>query len=186
MKKQVKLEQLINLFPCPVVLVSSKLKEKENVLTLAWVGIVCSVPPTISISIRPQRFSHGLIKKTKQFVLNVPSKELLEKVDKAGSISGKGIDKFEKFGLEKEKGFVVDAAMLKECPISLECKVKKTIPLGSHDLFIAEIVSANVDESLLGENNQIDFAKLQPIVLLGREYRSLGEKLAEYGYSARK
>jgi len=182
MKKQVEFGQLANLFPAPVVLVTSKLGEKENVLAIAWCGVVCSMPPLISISVRPGRYSNELIKKSNEFVVNVPSEKMLEEIDKVGAVSGKEVNKFELFGLKREKAEKVQAPVLADCLVALECRVKQTLSLGTHDCFIAEIVSARADEKVLS-NGEIDFFKLKPIVLLHSEYWNLGEKIEEYGFS---
>lgn len=182
MKKEIEFGELFNYFPTPVVLVTSKDNDKENVVTLAWVGIVCSKPATVSISIRPHRFSNKIIKKSKEFVINIPGEKMLKKVDLAGTVSGKDIDKFRDVWFVKEFSKEADASRIAETGISIECKVKKVIKLGTHDMFIAEVKSISVDEDLL-KDGKIDFSKLRPIVLLGREYWSLGNKIGEYGFS---
>lgn len=182
MKKQIELGQLANLFPAPVVLVTSKRGEKENVVTIAWCGVVCSQPPTISISVRPGRYSSELIKGSNEFVVNIPNEKMLAEIDKIGNISGKDVNKFELLGLKKEKAEKVTAPVLADCPIVLECRVKQVIPLGTHDCFIGEVLSARVEEKIMSEKG-VDFYRLKPVVLLGPEYWSLGGKIEDYGFS---
>jgi len=185
MKRQVKVTQLPNFFPEPVVLVSVKSGEQENFLAIAWLGIVCSDPPMVSISVRPSRFSHQLIKDSGEFVINIPSKTLLDETDRAGTISGADNDKFELLKLRKENSVAVSAPTISECLVSMECKVKQTLSLGSHDCFIAEIVAARAEQRIIS-NDRIDFFKLKPLVLIGSEYWDLGEKIEEYGFSKKK
>lgn len=185
MKKQIKFDQLFNYFPVPVVLISSKAGKKENAMAAAWCGIVCSLPATVAVAIRPHRHSSQIIKKSKEFVINVPSENLLEKVDLIGTISGKEEDKFKETGLTTEKGASVATPLIKECTINLECKVKQIIPLGTHDVFIAEVEAIHADEECL-KNGEIDFSLLKPLVLLDREYWALREKLSKYGFSREK
>ena len=185
MKEQVKLGQLPNLFPMPVVLVSAKSGAQENLLAIAWCGIVCSEPPTVAVSVRPSRFTSQLIKNSGEFVINIPSEKLLDEIDKAGSISGAETDKFELLKLRKENSDVVSAPSISECLVSLECKVKQTLSLGSHDCFVAEIVAARAEKRIISKD-KIDFFKLKPLVLLGPEYWNLGEKIEEYGFTKKK
>ncbi len=184
MKKQIEFSQLFNYFPVPVVLISSR-GEKDNVMAAAWFGIVCSEPATVAVAIRPGRYSNEIIKKSREFVVNIPPEGLLEKVDLAGTVSGKGIDKFKEIGLTTEKGAKVNAPLIRECKINIECRVKKVIPLGTHDLFIAEVEAIHAAEELL-KNGEVDFSELKPVVLLNNEYWALREKLAEYGFSGGK
>lgn len=182
MKRQVKIEQLPNFFPAPVVLVSAKSCEQENFLTVAWCGIVCSVPPTVAVSIRPSRFTSQLIKNSGEFVINIPSEKLLDEIDKAGTLSGADTNKFELLKLRKENSETVSAPTISECLVALECKLKQTLSLGSHDCFIAEIVAARAEQRIISKD-RIDFFKLKPLVLLGSEYWNLGEKIEEYGFT---
>jgi flavin reductase (DIM6/NTAB) family NADH-FMN oxidoreductase RutF len=182
MKKEISFGQLVNFFPAPVVLVTAKSAEKENVVTIAWCGIVCSQPPMLSISVRPSRYSSELIKNSGEFVVNIPSEKLLEEVDKAGTVSGRDKDKFELLNLKKEQAKKVSAPIIADCSIALECKLKQTVSLGTHDCFIAEIVCVQADSKIVMEN-KVDFFKLKPLVLLGPEYWNLGEKLEDYGFS---
>ncbi len=182
MKKQIELGQLPNFFPAPVVLVTAKSGEKESVITIAWCGIVCSKPAMLSIAVRPSRFSSEIIKQSGEFVVNVPNEKLLWEIDKIGNVSGKEVDKFELLKLSRAKAEKVQAPILENCLVAFECKIKETLSLGTHDCFIAEIVSAQAEEKIVS-NGKIDFFKLKPIVLLGSEYWALGERIEEYGFS---
>ena len=185
MKRQIKLGQLPNLFPAPIVLVSAKNAEKENFLAIAWCGIVCSEPPMLAVSIRPGRYTSALIKESGEFVVNIPGEKLLEEIDRAGTISGAGTNKFEALKMKKENSESVQAPALSDCAIALECKVKQTLSLGSHDCFIAEIACARVEEKIISRE-KIDFFRLKPLVLLGPEYWNLGEKIEDYGFTKKK
>ena len=151
------------LYPNPVVLASCSNGNKDNILTLAWVGTVCSDPPMISISIRPSRFSHKLIVDSGEFVLNIPTSSQIAICDYCGVHSGRDVDKFDALGLSKERPSVIKASLIKECPINIECRVKQVIPLGAHDLFIGEVVCVNADEDLIYEDGDIDYDQLDII-----------------------
>jgi flavin reductase (DIM6/NTAB) family NADH-FMN oxidoreductase RutF len=185
MKKEFDPEQLNHLFPSPVVLVSCSDGTKDNIITIAWCGIVSSHPPTLSISIRPSRHSYSIIKQSKEFVVNIPSEKILKETDACGVLSGKEIDKFSLLKLSKEKSLKIKASALSDCLISLECKVKQILNLGSHDCFIAEIVCVRVDESLLREK-EINLKKLSPFILINKQYWNLNKKIGDYGLYTRK
>ncbi len=174
------------LFPCPVVLVTCvDSKGKPNIITLAWAGVVCSDPPTIGLGIRPQRHSHALIQESKEFVVNIPTKDILEKVDFCGSVSGRDVDKFSQTGLTAEPAKKVKPPLIRECPVNIECAVKQTIPLGSHHLFLGEVVLVHVNQDILDEKGAIDFAKVSPFVYNQREYWSLHQRIGVQGFSRR-
>ena len=172
------------LYPVPVVLVScADVEHRPNMITLAWVGTVCSEPPMLSISIRPHRHSYGLVKKSGEFVVNIPSLALLEKTDKAGLISGRDVDKFATLGLTPVKAQRVAAPLIAECPVNIECAVRHTLRLGAHEMFIGEILAVHADESVLDANGEIDFTKAAPFCFNLGEYWSLKEKVGGYGFS---
>jgi flavin reductase (DIM6/NTAB) family NADH-FMN oxidoreductase RutF len=175
------------LYPVPVVLVSSidKPADKANIITIAWCGIICSNPPLVSISIRPSRHSHKLIKETGDFVINIPTGDMIKKVDLCGIRSGKDIDKFRACSFSAQPSSKVSSPMIKECPVNIECKLKNIASLGVHDMFIGEVVSVHTDESVIGENGDIDYGKAKPIVFNQGEYWDLGKKIGTYGFSAR-
>lgn len=172
------------LCPVPVVLVSCTDKEKRsNIITIAWCGIVCSKPPLISISIRPSRHSHNIIKSSMNFVVNIPPEDLVKKADECGMISGREIDKFKTFSFTTIESSVVSAPLIKECPINIECKLISATTLGSHDLFIGEVVAVHADKSILDSANRIDYGKARPFVYNQGEYWNLGKRIGRYGFS---
>ena len=175
------------LFPCPVVLVTCLDNEgNPNIITLAWVGTVCSEPPIIAVGIRPTRYSHGLIKSNKEFVVNIPTTKILRESDYCGVSSGKNVEKFSETKLTKQKAENVKSPLIKECPVNIECKLKEVIPLGAHDLFLGEIVQVHVDNEILDEKGNIDFKKADPFVFNQGEYWSINKKLGNYGFSNKK
>jgi flavin reductase (DIM6/NTAB) family NADH-FMN oxidoreductase RutF len=175
------------LFPCPVVLVTCTNQNGDsNIITLAWVGTVCSEPPIIALGIRPTRYSYELIENSKEFVVNIPTTKILKESDYCGITSGKNIEKFSKTNLTQQKAKMVKATLIKECPVNMECKLIKKIPLGVHDLFLGEIVQVHVDDRILDERGNIDFKKADPFVFNQGEYWSLAKKLGTYGFSKKK
>lgn len=183
---KVNVKPTTTMFPLPVMLITCiDGSEKSNIITLAWVGIVNSEPPLVSISIRPDRYSHGLVKASQEFVVNVPPEEMAREVDFCGGVSGRDVDKFSELGLTPVPAKEVSTPLIEECPVNLECKLRKTIPLGSHDLFLGEIVAVHIDDSVLGENGRIDIAKALPIAYCpgANEYWSMGKKVGWYGYT---
>ncbi|MGI6037299.1 MAG: flavin reductase family protein [Limnochordia bacterium] len=160
------------LFPVPVVMVSccDEKGESPNIITIAWVGTLCSDPPLVGISVRPQRHSHGLIARSGEFVINIPSEGQVWALDYCGLRSGREEDKFTGAGLTPEKGSIVKAPLIKECPVALECQVRQTINLGTHDLFIGEVVAIQVEEEILDVKGKIDFERAKPVAYNGKEY----------------
>lgn len=172
------------LFPCPVVLVTCVDSIGDpNIITLAWAGTVCSEPPMIGLGIRPTRYSHKLIKDGEEFVVNIPPTKILKETDYCGVTSGKDINKFSETKLTPEKADNVKAPLIRECPVNMECILKDTIQLGAHDLFLGEIVQVHLDQDVLNEKGQIDFAKADPFVFNVGEYWNLNKKLGSYGFS---
>jgi len=166
------------LFPLPVVMVSCGSLEKDaNIITIAWTGTVCSEPPMIAVGVRPERHSHSLIKESGEFVVNVPDINTIDATELCGVLSGRDVDKFAKAGLTAGKGKKVSAPIIQECPLNIECKVVETISLGSHDLFIGEVVAVQGSPEIIVENNKLDIAKIVPIVYAGGEYWTLGHKV---------
>lgn len=171
-------------FPCPVALVSVTLDDTPNLITLAWVANVCSDPPKVGISIRPSRYSHQLIKNSGEFVVNIPAEELLKEVDFCGVVSGRDHNKFEEAKLTPLPASSVKSPLVKECPVNIECKLEQVISLGTHDLFIGEVLVVWVDGNLLNEKNYPDYSKIKPISYLPpADYFSLQEKIGFYGFS---
>lgn len=173
--------------PVPVVMVSCIDKEgKPNIITLAWAGTVNSDPPMVSISVRKQRYSYDLIKETGEFVINLPTVKLAFATDYCGVKSGKDTDKFQAMGLTTQQASKVNVPLIKECPINLECIVKQVIELGSHDMFLAEVVATNVEESLLDEKGKLDLRRADLICYSHGEYYPLAKPLGFFGYSVAK
>ena len=158
------------MYPNPATMVSCSNGNKDNIITLAWVGTVCSSPPLISISIRPSRYSHELISASKEFVINIPEEKMIKALDFCGTNSGRNIDKFKELGFTKEKGFSVNAPLIKECPVNIECKVRKIIHLGTHDMFIGEVVSVDADEEVIYSDGEIDYEKISMLSYLMDNY----------------
>jgi flavin reductase (DIM6/NTAB) family NADH-FMN oxidoreductase RutF len=165
--------------PCPVVLLSVLGPQKPNIITLSWAANVCSNPPTIVVGIRPERYSHGLVKEAGEFVLNIPSTDLFEGVVFAGTKSGRDHDKFSDCGFTPEPASKVSAPMIKECPINIECKVRSIVSLGAHDLFISDVLTVHIDESVLSEKGRFDASKTELFTYLplNGQYWTLGNKL---------
>lgn len=172
------------LFPCPVVLVTCLGSDgKPNIITLAWAGIVCSEPPTLGLGIRPQRHSYKLIEDSREYVVNIPTVDILKEADFCGIVSGKNVDKFGQTGLTSVPAEKVKPPMIKECPVNIECILKKKIPIGTHDLFLGEVVSVHVDQDILNEKGRLNFSKLAPFVYNQGEYWSLNQRIGTYGFS---
>ncbi len=175
------------LFPVPVVLVSSvdRATDAANIITIAWCGVVCSNPPMLSVSIRPSRHSHRLIKDTGDFVINIPDCAMLREVDICGVRSGKDVDKFEVCSFTRSQSVKVLSPAIQECPVNIECKVKNIISLGTHDMFIGEVLHVRADDHILNPQNGIDYSKASPFVYNQGEYWSLGKHIGRYGFSSK-
>lgn len=172
------------LFPLPVVLVTcADKKGASNIITLAWTGVVCSEPPMLSISIRPHRYSYALIKDTGEFVVNIPTSEIMKETDICGTISGRDTDKFALTKLTPERAKFTKPPLIKECPVNLECKVKNSIPLGTHEMFIGEIIAVHVNDSVTTPSGDMDYAKVKPFTYNRGEYWTLKGKIGFYGCS---
>ena len=174
------------LYPTPIVLVTCvDGSQRPNIITLAWAGVVCSEPPQIGISIRPGRHSHPIIEKTGQFVVAIPCERVLRDVDLCGNVSGRDVDKFGKTNLTPKSATKVSPPLIAECPVNMECLVRHRISLGSHDLFIGEVVAVHIDRSVLTEKGLIDFDEAKLIAYGNGEYRGLGKLLERQGFSIR-
>lgn len=174
------------LAPVPAVMVSCGTIEESNILTIAWTGIINSNPPKTYISIRPERYSYKVIKETGEFVINLTTSSLVRATDFCGVRSGRDFDKFEKMALTKESAVHLNCPMIEESPVNLECRVTEIIPLGSHDMFLADILAVNVDEQYLDERGKLHLDKAQLISYAHGEYFELGKKLGSFGYTVRK
>jgi len=174
------------LYPVPAVMVSCGVGNQANIITLAWVGTLCSEPPLIGIGVRPGRHSHRLIKEAGEFVINLPSAEQVRWLDHCGIVSGRNENKWATCGFSPAPASEVQVPLIAECPVNIECRVQQTLSLGSHDLFIAEVVAVQMDEAVLDERGRLDFDKATPFAFLGGEYRRIGELLGTIGYSKKR
>jgi flavin reductase (DIM6/NTAB) family NADH-FMN oxidoreductase RutF len=175
--------------PAPLVLVScADAGSKPNIVTIAWTGVVCSSPAMLHVGIRPSRYSHKLIKNSGEFVINIPTAEMVDIVDWCGTHSGADFDKFAKTGLTPMKGKKVAVPIIKECPINVECVVRHSYRIGAHEHFIGEVVAINADEEIMVKKNSIDIAKLNPLAYchVTGEYWTLGKAVASAGFAKNK
>lgn len=173
-------------YPIPAVLVSCGTMEDANVFTVAWTGTICTDPAMTYISVRPERFSYNMIKENMEFVINLTNEELAYATDFAGVRSGKDMNKFEKLNLTKEKATKVNCPMIKESPVSIECKVVEIKELGSHHMFMAEVLAVNVDEKYFDENDRFCMEECNLITYSHGKYYTLGKELGKFGYSVKK
>ena len=171
--------------PLPAVMVSCGDMEISNIITVAWCGITNTIPPKTYVSIRPSRYSYNIIKEKKEFVINLTPSALAKKADWCGIYTGKRVDKFTECGFTKERASKIDAPLISECPISIECKVTDIIPLGSHDMFLADIVAVNVEKSLL-EGDKLCINRAHLCAFAHGEYYKLGERIGKFGFSVKK
>lgn len=175
------------LYPLPAVMVSCQREgEKPNIITLAWVGTICSEPPMVSISVRKERYSYPIIKESGEFVINLTTKDLAYATDYCGVKSGRDIDKFAKMNLTADKASVVSCPIIAESPVNIECKVTEIKELGSHDMFIAEVVAVDVSDDYMDENGKFLLNDTGLIAYSHGEYFTLGEKIGKFGYSVKK
>lgn len=175
------------LYPLPVVMVSVCGNNGEsNIITIAWAGTVCTNPPMVSISVRPERYSYGMLRETGEFVINLTTKELAFAADYCGVKSGRDVDKFYKMKLTPIPADEVKAPMIKESPVNIECRVTEVIELGSHHMFLAQVLAVHADEKYMDEKQKFHLADSNPIVYSHGTYFDLGEELGSFGYSVRK
>lgn len=173
-------------YPLPAVMVSCGDMKNSNIITVAWTGIINTNPAMCYISVRPERFSHELIKKNGEFVINLTTKQLARATDWCGVKSGRDFDKFKEMGLTKEKATIVKSPMIAESPISVECKVDKIVPLGSHDMITAKIVAINVSDKFVNEKGAFDISKCDLMAYANGGYYPLGKKIGQFGFSVMK
>ena len=187
------------LYPVPAVMVSCREKEtageerpgeetpaKSNIITVAWAGTVCSDPAMVSISVRPSRWSHHIIKESGEFVVNLVTEDLVKACDWCGVRSGRDHDKFQEMGLTEYQADLMDTPAIAESPVNIYCKVKQVIPLGSHDLFLGEVIGVTVDEAYLDEDGRFDLDATGLITYSHGQYFALGRKLGKFGFSVQK
>ena len=174
------------LFPVPPVMVTCGTLEKANVLTIAWTGIINTDPPKTYISVRPSRYSYEIIKKSGVFAINTTTTELVKAADWCGVYTGAKVNKFEKCQLETQPATEIDCPILAKSPLALECRVTDVIPLGTHDMFLADIVAVDVDETLLDENGKLHLERANLVAYAHGDYFELGKKIGKFGYSVAK
>ena len=175
------------LYPLPAVMVSvTDGRGEDDIITVAWTGTVCTNPPMVYISVRPERYSYHMIRETGEFVINLTTEKLAFATDYCGVRSGRDTDKFKDTGLTKEKAEYVKAPMIKESPISIECKVREVKELGSHHMFLAEVLAVHADEAYMDEKNRFDLNKAKPLIYSHGEYFGTGKKTGSFGYSVKK
>jgi len=175
------------IYPLPVVMISvCDKKGNDNIITVAWTGTICTNPPMVYISIRPERYSYDMIKESCEFVINLTTKELAYATDYCGVRSGRDVDKFKAMNLTRTKGEYVNCPMIEESPVNIECKVTEIKELGSHDMFIAEVLAVHAGEKYMDTKGKFHLSQSQPIVYSHGEYYDMGELLGTFGYSVRK
>lgn len=172
------------LYPLPAVMVSCMGEdEKANIITVAWAGTICTNPAMLSISVRPERHSYNMIKESGEFVVNLVTEELVYAADYCGVKSGRDVDKFAELKLNKSESKVVKTPGIEESPVNIECRVIEVKELGSHHMFIAEVVSVNIDDKYMDESGKFNLNKSGLVVYSHGEYFSLGDKAGSFGYS---
>lgn len=174
------------IYPIPAVMVSCGNMKKSNIITIAWTGILNTNPATVYISVRPTRYSYNLIKEQKEFVINLTTKKLAKATDWCGVTTGAKVDKFKEMKLHKEKANFVNCPMIKESPVSIECRVKEIKEMGSHHVFISEVLAINADENYIDEKGAFDISKCDLIAYSNGHYYSLGKKIGKFGFSVQK
>ena len=172
--------------PCVMVSCGGMDEGESNIITIGWTGIVNTHPPMTYISVRPTRHSYEIIKATGEFAINLTPASMVREADFCGIYTGKKVDKFKKCGLTKEKASELSCPIIGESPLTLECRVKEIIPLGTHDMFLSDIVAVDVDESLLDENGKLHLDRAGLAAYMHGEYYSLGKKLGKFGFSTDK
>ena len=174
------------IYPIPAVMVSCGTMEKSNIITVAWTGILNTNPAMCYISVRPERYSHHIIKENKEFVINLTTKKLAYATDWCGVKTGAKVDKFKEMHLTKEECQFVSAPAIKESPVSIECKVTDIKEFGSHHMFIADVMSIDADEKYINEKGSFDISKCNLIAYANGGYYELGRKIGKFGFSVEK
>ena len=173
-------------YPIPAVLVSCGNMEKSNLITVAWTGIINTNPALVYISVKPERYSHAIIKETKEFVINLTTEKLAYATDWCGVRSGAKYDKFKEMKLTKENAKFVKCPLIKESPVSIECNVIEEKNYGSHTMFLAKVLSIDADEKYIDENGAFDISKCNLIAYANGGYYGLSKKIGKFGYSVQK
>lgn len=174
------------IYPLPAVMVSCGTMEKSNIITVAWTGIINTNPAMVYISIRPERYSYNLIKESGEFIINLTTKQLARATDWCGVRTGAKVDKFKEMKLTKEKSNFLKCPSIKESPVSIECRVKEIKEIGSHHMFIAEVLSIDADEKYIDETGRFDISKCDLIAYANGNYYCLGKSVGKFGFSVQK
>ena len=174
------------IYPIPAVMVTCGDMEKSNIITVAWTGILNTNPAKVYISVRPERYSYNIIKENKEFVINLTNEKLAFATDWCGVRSGAKFDKFKEMKLTKEKANFVKCPLIKESPVSVECKVTDMVEYGSHTMFIADVLSIDADEKYIDEKGAFDISKCDLIAYANGGYYKLDKKIGKFGYSVEK
>lgn len=174
------------IYPIPAVMVSCGNMEKSNIITVAWTGILNTNPAMVYISVRPERYSYNLIKESGEFAINLTTENLAYATDWCGVKSGAKVNKFKEMGLTKQKAENISCPLIAESPVSIECKVKEIRELGSHHMFIAEVISIDADKKYIDENGAFDISKCNLMAYANGSYFALGKKIGKFGYSVEK
>jgi len=174
------------LAPLPAVLVTCRSGGRDNVMTVAWTGITNTLPPKCYIAVRPERFSHDMIRQSGVFVINIPTSFMARAVDYCGCVSGKTGDKFAAAGLKTAPAGQVDCLQLEDCPVTLECRVTDVIPQGSHDLFLADILAVNVEQDALDAKGKLRMDKCSLLAYAHGDYFAMGKKVGTFGFAVKK
>ena len=174
------------LSPVPPVLVSCSDGERDNLITVGWTGIICTDPAKTYISLRPERFSYDIISKSREFIINLPSSHIIRSIDFCGVRSGRNLDKFKECRLTREKATQVSCPAVAESPVSIECRVTDIVKLGSHDMFMADIIAVNVDERYIDEKGKLRIEQCSLAAYAHGSYFALGKKIGSFGYSVKK
>lgn len=174
-------------YPVPAVMVTcGDSPENYNIITVAWTGTICSDPAMAYVSIRPERYSHGIIERTGEFVINLTTEKLARSCDYCGVKSGRDVNKFKETGLTMEKASIVKCPLIKESPVNIECRVDKIIKLGSHDMFLGTVAAVNVDESLMDKDGKFHLEWSEPVTYSHGQYCGLKKSLGHFGFSVKK
>ena len=174
-------------YPVPAVMVTvADARGNSNIFTVAWTGTVCTNPPMAYISVRPERYSYGMLRETGEFVINLTTEDLVHATDYCGVRSGRETDKWKDTGLTKQEAFQVAVPLIAESPVNIECRVTEVKELGSHDMFLAEVVAVSVDDAYMDEKNSFHLDQADPIVYSHGTYYAMGKELGRFGYSVRK